>query len=118
MRPGFAVWLHGAEEGWTSGPGAGEHSPLTQRVRSAIHWSLSSPSSNNFCPHYFINLNLQLYIDIEISGSGIELETKAIGRFAKVSIVSYNRPSLMIIVSASQFHVYLPWGQCPFSIVS
>ena len=24
----------------------------------------------------------------------------------------------MIIVSASQFHVYLPWGQCLFSIVS
>ena len=35
-----------------------------------------------------------------------------------VSIVSYSRPSLMIIVSASQFHVYLLWGQRPFSIVS
>ena len=50
--------------------------------------------------------------------SRLELETKAIRRFAKISIVSYNRPSLMIIVSASQFHVYLPWGQRPFSIVS
>ena len=48
----------------------------------------------------------------------LELETKAIGRFAKVTIVSYSRPSLMIIASASQFHVYLPWGQRPFSIVS
>ena len=24
----------------------------------------------------------------------------------------------MIIASATQFHFYLPWGQCPFSIVS
>ena len=43
---------------------------------------------------------------------------EAIRSFAKVSIVSYSRPSLMIIASASQFHVYLPWGQRPFSIVS
>ena len=48
----------------------------------------------------------------------IELETKAIRRFAKASIVSYSCPSLMIIASASQFHVFLPWGQRPFSIVS
>ena len=48
----------------------------------------------------------------------LELETKAIRRFAKVSIVSYSRPSLMIIESASQFHVYLPWGQRLFSLVS
>ena len=27
-------------------------------------------------------------------------------------------PSLMIIASWTQFHVYLPWGQRPFSIVS
>ena len=47
----------------------------------------------------------------------LELETKAIQRFAKVSIVSYSRPSLMIIALASQFHVYLPWSQRPFSIV-
>ena len=50
--------------------------------------------------------------------SPLELATKAIRRFAKVSIVSYNRPSLMIIVLVSQFYVYLPWGQCLFSIVS
>ena len=37
----------------------------------------------------------------------LELETKAIPRFAKVIIVSYSRPSFMIIASASQFHVYL-----------
>ena len=24
----------------------------------------------------------------------------------------------MTFASVSQFHVYLPWGQCPFSIVS
>ena len=35
----------------------------------------------------------------------LELETNAIRRFGLVSIVS-------------QFHVYLPWGQRPFSIVS
>ena len=33
-------------------------------------------------------------------------------------IVSYSRLSIMIIALASQFHVYLSWGQCPFSIVS
>ena len=35
-----------------------------------------------------------------------------------VSIVSYRRPSFMIIASRTQFHVERPWGQCPFSIVS
>ena len=35
-----------------------------------------------------------------------------------VSIVSYSHPSLMIIALWTQFHVYLPWGKCPFSIVS
>ena len=29
-----------------------------------------------------------------------------------------SRPSLMTFVSATQFHVYLPWGQRLFSIVS
>ena len=53
------------------------------------------------CPHY-----------------PVELETQAVRRFAKVSIVSYSRPSLMIIALASQFHVYLSYGQCLFSIVS
>ena len=53
-----------------------------------------------------------------IPAYSLELETKAIRRFAKVSIVSYSRPSLMIIASATQFHVHLPWGQRPFSIVS
>ena len=50
--------------------------------------------------------------------SEIELKTNAIRMFAKVSIVSYSRPSLMIIASAFQFHVYLPWGQHLFRIVS
>ena len=48
----------------------------------------------------------------------LELETKVKQRFRKVSIVSYSRPSLMIIASASQFHFYLQWGERPFSIVS
>ena len=43
---------------------------------------------------------------------------KSKGTGGLVSIVSYGRPSLMIIASATQFHVYLPWGQRPFSIVS
>jgi len=34
-----------------------------------------------------------------------------------VSLVSYSRPSLMIIALASQFHIYLPWDHRPFSIV-
>ena len=45
-------------------------------------------------------------------GNVIELETKVKRRFAKVSIVSYSRLSLMIIASVSQFHIYLPWAQC------
>ena len=53
-----------------------------------------------------------------LPGPALELETKAIRRFSKVSIVSYSRLSLMIIASASQFPVYLPWGQRLFSIVS
>ena len=32
-----------------------------------------------------------------------------------VSIVSYSCPSLVIIVSVSQFYIYLLWGQRPFS---
>ena len=35
-----------------------------------------------------------------------------------VSIVSYSRPSLMIIASRTQFHVERPWGKRRFSIVS
>ena len=56
-----------------------------------------------------------------VGGAGaarLELESKVKRRFAKVSIVSYSRLFLMIIASASQFHVYLPWGQHPFSKVS
>ena len=34
------------------------------------------------------------------------------------SMVSYSRPSLMIIASRTQFHVERPWGQRPFSMVS
>ena len=48
----------------------------------------------------------------------LELEAKVVQRFAKVSIVSYSRPSLMIIALAPQFHVYLPRGQHLFSMVS
>ena len=40
------------------------------------------------------------------------------GRAGLVSIVSYSRPSLMIIASLTQFHVYLLWDQRLFSIVS
>ena len=46
----------------------------------------------------------------------LKLETKVKRRFAKVSIVSYSRLSLMIIVSASQFQVFLLCGQRLFSI--
>ena len=35
-----------------------------------------------------------------------DVSTRAWNKFAKVSIVSYSRPSLMIIASASQFHIY------------
>ena len=47
----------------------------------------------------------------------LELETKTIRRFVKIS-QTWRRPLLMIIASVSQFHVYFLWGQCPFSIVS
>ena len=48
----------------------------------------------------------------------VDLETEVKRRFAKVSIVSYSHPSLMIIAPWTQFHVERPWGQRPFSIVS
>ena len=54
---------------------------------------------------------------IELAGL-VELETKVKRRFGKDSIVSYIRLSLMLIALASRFHVYLPWGQRLFSIVS
>ena len=41
-----------------------------------------------------------------------------LGTGTLVSMVSYSRLSLMIIASRTQFHVYLPWGQCLFRIVS
>ena len=31
--------------------------------------------------------------------------------------LTLTKPTLMTFASASQFHVYLPWGQCLFSIV-
>ena len=57
--------------------------------------------------------------NVDIQGAGhniLELETRVKRRLAKVSVVSY--VSLMIIASVSQFHVYLPWGQHPFSKVT
>ena len=39
--------------------------------------------------------------------SAVELQTKVKQRFAKVRIVSYSHPSLMIIESVSQFHIYV-----------
>ena len=56
----------------------------------------------------------------------LELETKVKRRFAKI-VQSRRRPllgpspswkRLMIIALASQFHIYLLWGQCPFSMHS
>ena len=47
----------------------------------------------------------------------VELEKEVKQRFAKVSKVSYSLLSLMINVPASQFHIYLPWGQRPFSVL-
>ena len=64
------------------------------------------------------------------------LQTKAIRRFVimekaptrafswlKVATTAFTfktllSPSLMIIVSRTQFHIERPWGQCLFSIVS
>ena len=45
------------------------------------------------------------------------LTQKSKGTGGLVSIVSYSRPSLMIIASRTQFHVERPWGQRPISIV-
>ena len=39
------------------------------------------------------------------------------GTVGLVIIVFCSRLSLMVIASASQYHIYFPWGQCPFSIV-
>ena len=46
------------------------------------------------------------------------LQDRGLGTGRLVSIVSYSRPSIMIIASRTQFHVERPWGQRPFSIVS
>ena len=43
---------------------------------------------------------------------------KSKGTGGLVSIVSYSRPSLMIIALRTEFHIERPWGQRPFSIVS
>ena len=43
---------------------------------------------------------------------------RSLGKGGLLSIVSYSCPSLMIIAPGTQFHVYLPWGQHLFSIVS
>ena len=66
---------------------------------------------------YYVHL-LQVDMEIWMHASAVELETKVKQRFAKVSIVSYSRTSLMIIASAYQFRIYLPWGQHLFNIVS
>ena len=69
--------------------------------------------------HVLIILTSRMTLDIRFAvHCPVELETKAIRRFAKVSRVSYSCPSLMIIASASQFHIYLPWSQRLLSIVS
>ena len=90
----------------------------------ARRWLASPPLSSSsiteiYDPenHQDINSFMRLRLELTIL-STLELETNAIRRFRLVSIVSYSRPSLMIIASVSQFHVYLPWGQRPFSIVS
>ena len=53
---------------------------------------------------YFVGLQLILELEMKVH--------------PKIRIVSYSRPSHMIIASVSQFQVYLQWGQRPFSIVS
>ena len=53
-----------------------------------------------------------------VSQREIGSTTQLSGTGGLVSIVSYSRPSLMIIASWTQFHVERPWGQRPFSIVS
>ena len=56
--------------------------------------------------HVLVEYSLLAPGDVCIRVFVLELETKAIRRFANVSIVSYSRPSLMKIASASQFYVY------------
>ena len=61
-------------------------------------------------------LTAALMINQHWSVARIELETNAIRRFGLVSIVSFRRPSLMIIPSASQFHVYTYHGVNVWSV--
>ena len=49
---------------------------------------------------------------------GFTITEKAPTRMVSIVPYSYSCPSLMIIASRTQFHVYLPWGQRLFSMVS
>ena len=103
---------------------------LTMQNLGSSHLFIIHPGSLQnkvFAPKlYFapINNNLllikrcSLWIIQFLEACRVELETKVKRRFAKVSIVSCSRLYLVIIASASQFHVYLLWGQGLFSIVS
>ena len=42
---------------------------------------------------------------------------KGQGMGSLIRILSYSRPSLMIIASHTQFHIERPWGQHPFSVL-
>ena len=89
-----------------------------QEVRRRTVVAVDGPLPRHSAFHPSVSGSKNMSVELRHIEYGVELETKAIRRFAKVSIVSYSCPSLMIIASASQFHVYLLWGQRPFSIVS
>ena len=50
--------------------------------------------------------------------SSLTAPLRSYGTGGSVSIVSNRSLSHVIILSASQFHIYLPWGQCLFNIMS
>ena len=63
------------------------------------------------CPAPFIvSLSIVPGPGVTRHQSAVELQTKVKRRFAKVSIVFYSFPSLMIIALGTQFHIYLQWG--------
>ena len=69
-----------------------------------------------------ITIPLSLLWSIKVVQVGLQplvciVTTSAANRLIGEVVQSINQ-SLMIIVSGTQFHIYLPWGQRLFSIVS
>ena len=94
---------------------------LTRHYKGYLHqlhacqaWS---NSALGHCKHLHFVLSISTKYAEYKTASYRYLVSKSKGTGGLVSIVSYSRPSLMIIASRTQFHIERPWGQRLFSIV-